>query len=74
MYMYMGVYYLFIHLCNTYFFYRDNTFWTDMDDYFICTKESLKLDAPFRLIIIGPMHSGYDSQFMNNTTFYTTTL
>lgn len=29
-----------------------------MDNYFICPKDSLKLDCPFRLLIIGPMHSG----------------
>ena len=29
-----------------------------MQDYFTCTKESLKLESPFRLLIIGPMHSG----------------
>ena len=33
-----------------------------MEEYFECSKESLKLESPFRLIIIGPMNSGYDLQ------------
>ena len=36
-----------------------------MESYFECSKESLKLDYPFRLIIIGPMNSG-KSTFMLN--------
>ena len=36
-----------------------------MDKYHSCSKEDLKLESPFRLLIVGPMNSG-KSTFLTN--------
>ena len=36
-----------------------------MDKYHSCLKEDLKLESPFRLLIVGPMSSG-KSTFLTN--------